>query len=424
MKKYKPIYFSLEVMTRELPSRILLALIAAKRGYISIIGHKIDMVSNLHVFRQGFYWHKSLTDVCHHYYLAARNFGNINIGCCEETLNIAESKETDAIIANTLSNKTLGLIDHYFACNSSETKYAKPYVSGKFYNTGNVRFDIIRDEFFPVYAKAASKIKKDYGDFVLMNSTIFYLHSFRDIVDEIKVAADVNETSDFILSLRNGEVLVRDRMLELCKRIPKETGLSVVFRPHPHENVEKWRPLLDGLDGVHIDTSLVLPPLIMASKAVLHGHCTTGVEAIVQGRQGFNFAPSANPYYLINTLRPPMTTSEIIECLAHDRFVETAEPISKYIFGVEGPLASQRIVDELDKIDAPSWSLNEIIDRPFVIRDYDDMDASMQNRWPKMEIDRVNSIIQSFAPVVGKFGLRLICAKKLTDNMVALYPSD
>ncbi len=424
MKKYKAIYFSLEVMTRELPSRILLALFAAKKGYVSIIGHKIDIISNLNLLPPAFYWHKSLTKVCHRYYGVAHKCGHLNIGCCEETLNIAGTPEAEELIGNTLYSGTLDIIDHYFACNAAETKFAKPHIKGTFHNTGNVRFDIIRDDFFPVYASNASKASKKYGSFVLLNSSIFYLHSFRNIEEEMDVGAQLSETRDFIMGLRDGEILVCDRMVELCRRIPKETGLSVVLRPHPHENPEKWLPLLSGLDDVHIDTSVLLPPLVMASRAVLHGHCTTGVEAIVQGRQGFNFAPAANPYYLINFLRPPMEVSTIIECLANDRFVETAEPISNHIFGIEGALASERIVDALDTIDVPSWGINEIIDRQFVIRDYADMDASMQNRWPQMEIDHVISIIKSFLPLASRFDFRSVSVKKLTHNMVAIYPSD
>ena len=54
------IYFPIEVQQRELDSRILFAIEAARRGHMVYIGHKVNLYPLISELKPGIYFHKSI----------------------------------------------------------------------------------------------------------------------------------------------------------------------------------------------------------------------------------------------------------------------------------------------------------------------------------------------------------------------------
>ena len=106
-------------------------------------------------------------------------------------------------------------------------------------------------------------------------------------------------------------------------------------------------------------------PWILASQAVIHNGCTTGVEAYVLGVAAVSYRPTVSDYYDLGFYRLPNLLS--YQCFDFDELQGTLEDIlagklgpadgeergtlvNRYLEALEGPFACERMVDVLERI--------------------------------------------------------------------------
>ncbi len=142
---------------------------------------------------------------------------------------------------------------------------------------------------------------------------------------------------------------------------------AIVVRPHPTENHEVYRKIADQCQRVHITNEGNVVPWLMATKAVIHNGCTTGVEAYVTGTPAISYRASINETFDNGFYRLPNLMSH--QCFTFDELRDLLRKVLKgetgtadgderrrlidhHLAGKTGPLACERMVDVLDKISA------------------------------------------------------------------------
>ena len=55
-------------------------------------------------------------------------------------------------------------------------------------------------------------------------------------------------------------------------------GYDIVFRPHPSENIDCWKVLLEGIPNVHVVREGAINAWVQKAFATLHHACTTAIE--------------------------------------------------------------------------------------------------------------------------------------------------
>jgi hypothetical protein len=148
----------------------------------------------------------------------------------------------------------------------------------------------------------------------------------------------------------------------LEKSFPQHT---IIVRPHPTESQEIYRKIAAKCERVKVTNEGNVVPWIIASEAVIHNGCTTGVEAYVLGVPAISYRATVNDYYDLGFYRLPNSLSyqcfnfeELWVTLADILAGKLKSPagdqrqalIGRHLAALEGPLACERIVDVFVKM--------------------------------------------------------------------------
>jgi hypothetical protein len=146
------------------------------------------------------------------------------------------------------------------------------------------------------------------------------------------------------------------------KAFPKH---NIVVRPHPTENQEIYRQIAAGCERVKVTNEGNVVPWLMATRALIHNGCTTGVEAYVMGVPAISYRAVVNENYDYGFYRLPNLLSH--QCFDFEELSTTlgkilAEELAaaggdereilarQHLAALDGPLACERIVDVCEKI--------------------------------------------------------------------------
>lgn len=206
--------------------------------------------------------------------------------------------------------------------------------------TGEPRFDLLRPEFAPFFADEADAIKKQYGRFVLINTSFGLSNS---ILGEEGIRSFLETTSDipddqrplYLLKHLEGKHLLQD-FVEMAKMVANRwPELNVVIRPHPDEDPATYQKLTLGITNLHVNGAGNVHPWIRSALAVIHHDCTTGMESVMAGKPTISYVPRMEesitawlPVYLSVQCN---TTEAVMEALSK----YAAEPHPTYFPGAE-----------------------------------------------------------------------------------------
>jgi hypothetical protein len=141
--------------------------------------------------------------------------------------------------------------------------------------------------------------------------------------------------------------------------------LNIVVRPHPTENQDVYQRLANRLQRVRVTNAGNVVSWLLATRALIHNGCTTGVEAYVMGVPAVSFRPTVDNYYddgfyqLPNRLSHQCFDQSALEAKLTDILEgrtgaadgpERRTIVGQYLAGLEGPLACERIVDVLGRV--------------------------------------------------------------------------
>lgn len=314
-KPAKILYFPMEMASRELDSRLLLAAIAASRGFEVVLGQKWLIERNIECMTPGIYLSKTLTVRDAKMLKRAREAGYITAAIDEEIPGLVVHDRKFWWVSQAAVDAT-DLIFMPGTYNSTAFASVFGLGEGRVRRAANPRWDLLRAELRSVFDREVAELRRRYGDFILVNSNLGATNSkkgdarqmIQGLIDQGKVDATDTELLrdlDHIVAMEgtNRAALI-ELLPELARRFPDH---RIILRPHPSEVVENWRAWLAECPQVEIVREGAAVPWILAAHVLVHTNCTTGVEAIALDKPSICLVPTdtpANRRYLANLVNP------------------------------------------------------------------------------------------------------------------------
>ena len=454
-----------ENQVRELDPKLLLACIAAKRGFSSIIGSRREMEFNIDAFPNSIYLSKSMTIRSLLFFRVARHF-DVEIVTWDEEALVHLPPET--YFSRRLDSRAIKYVSHLFAWGEDNARLWRQYThlpdGIPIHVTGNPRSDMLRTELQPFYQKEVDAFRARYGDFILVNTNFNHVNAFGPDMNLFKPTQNSGQKAKFGRAARgmsrtyaeglrdHKQAVFKDfqRMIPLLEEaFPQNT---IVVRPHPTENHEVYRKIAERCQRVHVTNEGNVVPWLMATKAVIHNGCTTGVEAYVTGTPAISYRASINETYDDGFYRLPNKMSH--QCFSFEELrdklrdiidgkvgaadgIERQRLIDEHLAGKTGMLACERMVEILDKISTaattPKKSISKQIERWVVTNGLHLAKAVkyhlpgshnrpefQKHRFPGIAPDQLEKRIQRFQQLLGE--TQKLRVDPISDVIVRIRP--
>lgn len=366
-----------ENQVRELDAKLLLACIAARRGIPSILGPKREMEFRVASFPRSIFLSKSLRIGNRKFFPTALKLGHQIVAWDEEAL---VHLPPEIYFSRRLSPAGMNYVSHFFAWGEDNAELWQQYpnlpANKPIHITGNPRNDLLRSEIRSYYENEVNHIRRTYGDFILVNTNFNHVNAFypgQNLFKPEKKPDGVTEFGQaargmpraYAEGLRDHKQAIFEDFQKLIVDLDKSFAAhSIIVRPHPTENQEIYRKIADDCQRVKVTNEGNVVPWLMATKAVIHNGCTTGVEAYVMRVPAISYRATVNNFYDDGFYQLPNRLSH--QCFSFEELQETLQNILKgelgaangvqrkalidsHLAGLEGPLACERIVDVLLK---------------------------------------------------------------------------
>ena len=367
-----------ENQVRELDPKLLLACVAAERGFSSVIGSRREMEFNINAFPQSIYLSKSMTIRSLLFFRVAKKFGHEIITWDEEAL-VHLPPET--YFSRRLNPKAIRYVSHLFAWGEDNKDLWRQYpdLPDKLpiHVTGNPRSDMLRIELQPFYENEVDKIQAKYGNFILINTNFNHVNAYGPDMNLFKPTKGSGQNPTFgraargmsrkyAAGLRDHKQAVFEHFKQLIPNLEKAfSDYNIVVRPHPTENHNVYNKIASQCERVFVTNDGNVVPWLMATKAVIHNGCTTGVEAYVMRVPAISYRAPVNEdydygfYILPNKISHQCFDFEQLKNLLQKILAgqigaadgnERRALIEHHLAAQEGPLACERMVDVLEII--------------------------------------------------------------------------
>lgn len=366
-----------ENQVRELDPKLLLACVAARRGFSTIIGSHRSIDLRIASLPRSLYLCKSFTVMNLKMFRIIHRLGHRILSWDEEALIHLPA---EMYFSRRLSPLTLPYVSRLFAWGSDNVDLWRcyPMMPGQMpiHATGNPRGDMLRPEISPFYREEARALRARHGAFILVNTNFNHVNAFYPAQNLFHPA-----------SLEQGEPLfgkaARGMSMAFAQRLHRHKlalfrqfqalipalerafpELNIVIRPHPTESPGPYQAIAARSRRVQVTNEGNVVPWLMATRALLHHGCTTGVEAFAMGVPAISYRPVTDPviddgfYHLAHRLSHQCFDREELESRLGEILsgrtgaVDGSERrflLKQYMAAQEGPLASERILDTLEQ---------------------------------------------------------------------------
>jgi hypothetical protein len=234
---------------------------------------------------------------------------------------------------------------------------------------------MLRPELRPFYEKEAKELRNRYGDFILINTNFNHVNAFYPAQNLFRPAVNGQKKPPFGKAARGMSVEFAERLhqhklalfgyfKELIPALERAfPGIDIVVRPHPTENPALYQRIAAGCERVQVTNEGNVVPWLMATRALVHNGCTTGVEAFAMGIPAISYRPSRDRvidegfYHLAHKLSHQCFDLEALKQQLRDILdgrlgaatgSERRFLLKQYMAAQDGPLACERIVDALE----------------------------------------------------------------------------
>ena len=381
MEKTKPtLLIPVELQVRELDPKLLLACVAARRGFPSVIGPRREMHFHLPSFPRSIYLSKSITSGSTNVFKNLHRMRYKIVAWDEEAL---VSLPPESYYTHRLSPVSLGYVSCLFAWGVENAKLWQQYpdlpAEIPIHITGNPRGDLLRAELRGFYAKELQELRGIYGEFILFNTNFNFINAF--FPDMNLLMPDPKTGEKLILSRRAKTMglsqeyaegfskhkrAILEDFLKIIPAIQRSfPNYTIVIRPHPAENQEIYHKVAAEYERVQVINKGNVVPWILAAKVLLHNGCTSGVEAYALGTPTIAYRASVNEQYDRDFHRLPNLLSH--QCFDFEELsvslgkilagslcaVDDAERnlvFTRHLAAQDGPLACERIVDVFEEM--------------------------------------------------------------------------
>jgi surface carbohydrate biosynthesis protein len=330
-----------ENQVRELDPKLMLVCIAAERGFSSVIGSRREMEFNIDAFPQSIYLSKSMTIRSLLFFRVAKRFGHEIITWDEEAL-VHLPPET--YFSRRLDSKAIRYVSHLFAWgrDNKELWLQYPDLPDKLpiHVTGNPRSDMLRPELQPFYGDEVEKIRTKYGNFILINTNFNHVNNYGPDMNLFKPVkrpglkpafgrAARGMSRPYAEGLRDHKQAVFENFKQLIPKLEKAfPDYNIIVRPHPTERHDAYKEIASHCERVFVTNEGNVVPWLMATRAVIHNGCTTGVEAYMMGVPAISYRASVNEDYDYGFYVLPNKISH--QCFDFEEFVAFQRKVDRF----------------------------------------------------------------------------------------------
>lgn len=366
-KRFPIVYLPVEFKSREFDSKALLAATLASRGYPVVIGQQWMLNDNLERLPPGLILFKSFNSIHHPPMLRAKKAGHFIAILEEELLAHIEEKA----IRNFCTDHIFELPNMIIANGAFEQEVLKRLSGGKarVEVAGNGRIDLLKPGYRSYYQKEIDAIRAKHGDFILVNTNFGIINTIWDSIEEVTRIhveagfvrpddpASMQSWQDQIEFEELNKAAILEAIRELAQRRP---GQKIVVRPHPAEDLNRWKEAFPGLPNVEIVREGPHVPWTLACRMLLHTSCTTGFEARVAGKAAFSLVPKPSwisDSFISNQVNPVFRNpgdlvAAVEKCLdggEPSAPPPTVIPPSHFVWNFENENGTRRIADILTR---------------------------------------------------------------------------
>jgi surface carbohydrate biosynthesis protein len=373
-----PLIIPVENQVRELDPKLLLACVAARRGFTCILGSHRIVDFRIASFPPSLYLNKSFTVMNLKMFKIMHKLGHQIVTWDEEALVHLPAA---MYYSRRLSPLSLKYVSHLFAWGEDNAELWRQYpempVDMPIHITGNPRGDLLRPEMSPFYEDSAEHLRKTYGNFILVNTNFNHVNAFypsQNLFKPLKTPgaeprfgkAARGMTREFAEALRDHKQTILGDFKKLIPALDRKfADFNIIVRPHPTENQGIYHLIAAQCKRVKVTNEGNVVPWLMASKALIHNGCTTGVEAYAMRVPAISYRAAINEeidqgfYRLPNQLSYQcFSLEELLETLGNILFSKIG-PIDgdggktlfkRYLAAQDGPLACERMVNVLEDI--------------------------------------------------------------------------
>ncbi|MGE3591196.1 MAG: surface carbohydrate biosynthesis protein [Arcobacter sp.] len=374
MKKF--LYLPIESKVREFDAKVLIALEAVKNDYIVIIGSK-SMIRYMKFLPKGIFIYKDSSSIMEEKFRKIRSYGHKVVVHDEEgfvQMNWDDYRKT------RIDFDTLKYIDKYLCWGNEQFKAIEKSKNSinknlNIVKVGHPRIDLLKN---PI--RNYNFNKSNNSKVILVNTKLAeYNHrqgenAWIDIMKNHKMLQD-----ESFIKLKMDQVSYKKSLMEcyinLINSISgKYKDCKIILRPHPVENIDKWKELTNNLENVTVTNEKPIGYWIHQSDVVIHTGCTTALEAFIMDKPVITFKPIDDKRFEV-----PLPDSISLKATNEDQCVELIgrlidndynydaykkngnEILSKNIESLEGEFAYQKIVKELNKLEVQPVNFSFIL---------------------------------------------------------------
>ncbi|MGD9168153.1 MAG: hypothetical protein PVH33_15675 [Syntrophobacterales bacterium] len=367
-----------ENQVRELDPKLLLACIAARRGFSTVIGSHREVDLRITSFPRSLYLCKSFTVRNVKMFRIMAKIGHKILSWDEEAL---VHLPPEIYFSRRLSPRTMQYLSHLFAWGEDNAELWRQYPEFPprlpIHVTGNPRNDLLRPEIRAFYDNEVKSLREAHGDFILINTNFNHVNAFfpaQNLFQPVKNPGEEPKfgkagrgmTREYAEGLRDHKQAIFEEFQRLIPELEKAfPHYTIVVRPHPTESQEIYNEIAARCQRVRVTNEGNIVPWLMATKAVIHNGCTTGVEAYVMSVPAISYRAKINEQYDLGFYRLPNLLSH--QCFTLEELRETLgkilagelgaangderkELIDRYLTAQDGQLACERIINVLEKI--------------------------------------------------------------------------
>jgi surface carbohydrate biosynthesis protein len=367
-----------ENQVRELDPKLLLACVAAAKGFPSVIGPRREVHFRIPSFPRSVYLSKSVTAASELVFRILRKLGHEVVAWDEEAL-VHLPDET--YYSRRLSPTSLGFVSALFAWGEDNAEMWRRYPlfprGVPIHVTGNPRMDLLRPEMHGFYDGEVARIREQHGDFILVNTNFNHVNAFSPVQNLFQPPGSEGEpppfgraaagmTRAYAEGLRDHKQAVLEEFKNMIPALERAfPDHVIVVRPHPTENPAIYREMASRCARVRVTNEGNVVPWLLATKALVHNGCTTGVEAYVMDVPALSYRATVDERYddgfyrLPNKLSHPCFDFESLREMLKRVFRgegrvagggERKALVDHYLGGLDGPLACERIVAVLEEM--------------------------------------------------------------------------
>ena len=381
----QPLLIPIENQVRELDPKLLLAVCAAKAGIKSYIGYRTEMDIIISKFPRSIYLAKSFTQRSDKMFRILAKLGHTICAWDEEAL---VHYPPDIYFKRRISSVAISYVSHLFAWGQENEDLFRQYPSLPkslpIHRVGNPRLDLLRKEFEYYYDDEIATIKKEYGEFILINTNFGNVNAHLPI-HNLFISKDEDGNykefgrgatgmgREFSEGRAKYKQTIYEHFLSLISYLSDNFKDSkIIIRPHPVENKDVYFNLAAKHNNVHVVQEGNVIPWIRSAAALIHSGCTTGIEAYLSNKPAIACVPIKDPRYGYCAMIPDQLSHQ---CSSHSEVAKmldlhlngtpprlNSSILKKYIEFEPEKLCCEKIIDVIEQIQKTNNLENSIIE--------------------------------------------------------------